>query len=188
MDKIIALDLDSTLFPLNEWLVLPALWANGFPDVTIDDVTAFDWEECLGRRAKEIAFSVYKNPNLYDGFALPAEAQQLLSDLRNRYDRVIVVTSPFAAHAGSKWNLCLRSGFAHKDIFMCGDKAMVNFDVLLDDRAETCQEVGPRRAVVFDRPWNQDLNSIYFRAYGLADAARAISQTLARQQWREIPA
>ncbi len=181
MDKIIALDLDSTLFPINEWLVLPTLRANGFPDVTIDDVTAFDWEECLGRRAKAVAFDVYNDPNLYDGLNLPAEAQQLLSDLRNRYDRVIVVTSPFPQHAGSKWNLCVRSGFAHKDIFMCGDKAMVNFDVLLDDRAETCAKIGPRRAVVFDRPWNQKLSPYFTRAFGLLDANKKIGQAVARQ-------
>jgi len=180
VNKIIALDLDSTLFPLNELVVLPALRAAGF-DVKMWDITTFDWEECLGPEVKKIAMSVYMRPDLYDGLELSDEAIRLLDSLRRRYSRVIMVTSPFQQHAGSKWAFCQRAGFAHKDIFMCGDKALVNFDVLLDDRAETCAKIGPRRAVIFDRPWNRDLSPYFTRAYSLEDAERKIGRAVARQ-------
>ena len=173
----IALDVDSVLFPINEWIVLPEM-RKTYPWITMGDITTFDWEKCVGSEAKKIAYSVYQRPDLYDGYELEPHIRTVVNQLRDTYDRVIAVSSPFQQHASSKWAYCQRAGFAHGDIVICGDKTLVKFDVLVDDRLSTCEAVGPDRAIIFDRPWNRAVSGdlSFERAYDWADVARKIAR------------
>ena len=74
MNRIIALDVDSVLFPINEEHVLPAL-RKVYPNVTLPDITTFDYADCLGKEAKRMAIEVFKPPDLYDGFRLETEVE-----------------------------------------------------------------------------------------------------------------
>jgi len=178
----IAIDVDSVLFPINDMVILPAFHAAGIRlgpsarPIVKEDITDFDYEKCLGPWAKVVAFQQFQRPDLYDGYTLGEYPRAVVDELRDTYDRVIAVTSPFWQHASSKWNYCLRAGFDHKDIVLCGDKSLVDFDVLLDDRPETIAQIGRDRAVVFDQPWNRfDPPGIhYVRAHGWGEVLEKI--------------
>jgi 5'(3')-deoxyribonucleotidase len=151
MSAVIAFDVDSVLFPINELCVLPYLRdAHGIL-MTKDQITAFDYGN---KTIQKWAYEVFRRSDLYDGHLPDPDALAVLTDLRKRH-RVIAVSSPFRGHASSKWAFCQRFGFDHEDIVLCGDKTLVGFDLLVDDRPRTLMEVGSRRALVFDQPWNR---------------------------------
>lgn len=177
MRSLIALDVDSVLVPINEIKVLPELRRH-WPNLTMPDISAFSYKECLGAEVQEVAYSVFRRPDLYDDVVLTPEATDALALLRSVHDRVIAVTSPFAEHASSKWRMLQRIGFAHGDIVLCGDKGLIDFDVLVDDRAETCEELGNDRCIVFDRPWNRFADLSFHRAYGWPDVPRKVARLL----------
>ena len=150
---IVAIDVDSVLFPINEEILIPE-WARHGLEVELEDITDFDYLKCLTKEHKRIAFAQFRRRYLYDGYNITEEIEESLSRMRGLY-RVIVVSSPFAQHAESKWKFCQRAGFDHTDIVLVGDKTLVDCDVLLDDRPSTLAEIGLLQGLVFDRPWNQ---------------------------------
>lgn len=186
-EKIVGIDVDSVLFPIQELVVIPA-WVDAGLGGCMQDIVAFDYKACpnLTKAHEDVAFDQFRRFDLYDGHRPTTEARDALKELRSLY-RVVVVTSPFAEHATSKWAYCQRAGFDHKDIVLCGDKGLVGIDVLVDDRAETALQLGKDRVVVFDRPWNRDLYGSmqddrghpFARAYGWEDVCRKVARLLA---------
>jgi 5'(3')-deoxyribonucleotidase len=168
----IGIDVDSVLFPINELVVLPYLHSFGY-SIELEDITAFDYGD---PEIKRLAFECFMREDLYDGHRPSELARQVLARLRE-HNRVIAVSSPFASHAGSKWAYCMRAGFKHSDIVLCGDKTLVDMDALVDDKAETVLELGNRRAVVFDRPWNKTVRGIP-RARGWSEVIPALRKVL----------
>jgi 5'(3')-deoxyribonucleotidase len=156
MKPIIAFDVDSVLFPVNHIAVLPALSDYFGRQVEHEEITAFDYRECFPGE---------------DGEA--ARAIDALGILRTTY-RVIAVSTPFTEHASSKWAYCLRAGFDHSDIVLCGDKTLVDFDLLFDDRADTIEAVGPERGRIFDQPWNRHLPDSYPRVRNWTQVLSAV--------------
>lgn len=167
--RTIGIDVDSVLFPINELVVLPYLRTFGY-DMELEDIYAFDYGD---PEIKRLAFECFKRTDLYDGYTPEDDAMMALEMLR-QYNRVIAVSSPFAQHASSKWAYCQRSGFQHEDIVLCGDKSLVNMDALVDDRVDTALELGSRRVVIFDRPWNDDLLG-FSRAFGWRQVIPALN-------------
>ena len=180
MSKLIAIDCDSVLFPLNELAVLPVLSDHFNREVRKDEITDWHYTE-LGREARNLAFEQFRRPDLYDGYRLEKimpGAAKVLADLRE-YHRVIAVSSPVEEHACSKWRFLRRCGFSHQDIVLTGDKRLVDFDVLLDDGPTYCLDIGPAHALVFDQPWNRaDELQDFVRAYGWDDVPRKLDRLL----------
>jgi 5'(3')-deoxyribonucleotidase len=174
--RTIAIDCDSVLFPINEVAVLPYMSAALGREVSRNEIT--DWTYGAIEDGFKHAKVIFTRPNLYDGYDLSITegAVDGLAALRATYDRVIAVSAPFWQHASSKWAYLLRCGFHHDDIFLCADKASVRFDVLVDDAPHTCVEIGANRVVVFDQPWNRDLDLTYPRAYGWEDVPRKVAR------------
>ncbi len=172
----IAIDVDSVLFPINELVILPLLSARLGREVSKDEITSWAYGEIEG--GKEIAYEAFRRSSLYDPYdlSMTPHASKELGVLRKRYKRVLAVSSPFAGHATSKWRYIQRCGFEHNDIVLCGDKSLVDFDVLVDDRPDTALEMGPGRVVVFDQPWNRDVPLEYERAYNWADVPRKVAR------------
>lgn len=185
-EYIIGIDVDSVLFPITEEVIIPA-WREAGLDGCMQDIVDFDYLQCpnLSRAHKAVAFEQFRRFDLYDGHRPSRTARAVLDTLREQY-RVVAVTTPFAEHATSKWQFCLRAGFHHRDIVLCGDKELAGVDLLLDDRAETAQQLGVDRVVVFDRPWNRDLYGSmtddmgrpFHRAYGWDDVSRKVARLL----------
>lgn len=174
---VIAIDIDSVLFPINERVILPAFAAAGLPLVQLADITDFDYAKCLGNEYRMEAFSQFRRADLYDNELPPVSAQNALRVLRRTYEKVICVSSPFAQHASSKWRFAQRAGFSHEEIVLAGDKSLVYSDVLVDDRAETALELGPDEVVLFDRPWNRGPGmEVFTRAYGWDDVTRKVAR------------
>jgi 5'(3')-deoxyribonucleotidase len=153
----VAVDCDGVLVAVNPLIV--AEWqAAGLP-YTYEDITAFDYEACVGREAKDLAFGVFRRPDLYDKLKPEPGALMGLRDLR-KFARVIAVSNAMPEHAGSKLRFLLRTGFSHRDIFLAADKASVCANLLIDDRASTLYH-WPRERIVFDRPWNRSWDIPY---------------------------
>ena len=171
MLKTIAFDIDSVLFPVNDLAVLPALSEHFGRTVSKEEITDFDFRKCFGGgnkavAAQAVAFEQFRRSDLYDGHQLSIEQDRTLRVLRMAGHRVLAVSSPFREHASSKWSYCQRAGFDHEDIVLCGDKRLVRFDLLIDDRPDTIQQIGPERSLVFDQPWNTLLHSRFGRVMG----------------------
>jgi 5'(3')-deoxyribonucleotidase len=173
----IAIDCDSVLFPINELVVLPLLSAHLGREVEKDEITSWSYGDIPD--GKRIAYEAFKQTGLYDGFGPDKETAEKLALLRALYQRVIAISAPFAQHASSKWSYLRRCGFEHEDIFLCADKGMVRWDVLVDDAPKYAQTLGPGRVVVFDQPWNR-LPSLsdHQRAYGWSDVQRKVAGLL----------
>lgn len=173
----IAVDVDSVLFPINELVILPLLSARLGREVLKREITSWDYGDIDG--GKEVAYEVFKRPNLYDGYDLRVTpgADVVLDFLRFEYDRVIAVSTPFQQHASSKWAYIERCGFDFGDIFLTGDKASVKFDVLVDDAPHTAQLLGAGQVVIFDQPWNRgDELRFFHRAFGWGDVTRKVAR------------
>jgi 5'(3')-deoxyribonucleotidase len=169
MPKTLALDVDSVLFPINELVVLPLMSARLGRTVAKSEITDWDYSAIPG--GKEIAYSAFRRPSLYDPYTT-SDTPGLgpaLKRLRAMF-RVIAVSSPFAGHATSKWRYLQRLGFDHADIVLTGDKRLVGFDLLVDDAPKYLLDLSPERALVFDQPWNGVEELVeYERAYGWED-------------------
>ena len=173
MLKTIAFDIDSVLFPVNELAVLPALSEHFGRTVSEDEITDFDYRKCwpnepqaVANAAQRVAFEQFRRPDLYDGYKISDTQRDTLDVLRAAGYRVLAVSSPFREHASSKWAYCQRADFYHKDIVLCGDKSLVRFDLLIDDRPDTIRMIGPERSLVFDQPWNTRLPTRFGRVMG----------------------
>jgi 5'(3')-deoxyribonucleotidase len=171
--RIIAFDMDSVLFDINQEVILPALEMDGYRH-ELEEIWDFDYARCLGLEQKRIAYREFARRDLYDGHSVSEEAMLTLEILRRNRNRVLAISSPFAGHASSKWSFLLRAGFQHKDIVLCGDKALVEYDVLIDDAPKYLRQVGNRRAIVFDQPWNRQLKG-FVRAEGWWQVPAALS-------------
>jgi 5'(3')-deoxyribonucleotidase len=171
---IIGIDVDGVLAPIH--LLIDELWAEHGLDIAHEpDVTDFDYELCVGKKAKELAYGVFRRRQLYDNMNPDLGAVEALNLFREDH-RVIAVTTPFAEHASSKWSFCQRAGFAHNDIFLCGDKHfLTQLDVLVDDKAETLIEA-PFAGILFDQPWNRWLRHHPRRARGWGDVMRFVRE------------
>jgi len=178
--SLIAIDCDSVLFPINELVILPLLESRLGRPVSKQEITDWDYSAIPG--AKEIAYEAFKRPNLYDQYRLGAvnpDARDGLAILRETYERVIAISSPMTDHASSKWRFLKRCGFAHTDIVLCGDKRLVDFDVLLDDGPQYCLDFSRDHVVVFDQPWNRlDELQDYERAYSWEDVPRKVARLI----------
>ena len=174
--SILALDIDSVMFPINEELILPALRRAGMP-YEMKDITDFDYRKCLGQFARDVAYNQFKRHDLYDYSVLQAPVRTALKLLRAEYT-VLAVSSPFQQHASSKWDFMRREGFSDQEIVLCGNKALVDVDLLIDDRPNTCRMVGHSRCVVFDQPWNQNVSEYFERVYNWEDVPEMVARFL----------
>ena len=179
--RTVALDVDSVLFPINELQVLPYMeQVLGYP-VDKSEVTTWTFGDIP--RGRELALAVFTRPDLYDGFTVkhtPGLADALAL-LRSQY-RVLAVSAPFAEHATSKWHYLRRLGFTDDRIVLTGDKGLVDFDVLVDDKPLTAEVLGPSRVVVFDQPWNRvDDLQLHHRAYNWDDVPRKVARLVAQR-------
>lgn len=171
---IIGIDVDGVLAPIHK--KIDEVWkAAGLTCRHEPDVTDFNYSVCVGETAKELAYDVFRWEDLYDDMSPDVGAKRALAHFRENH-RVVAVTSPFAQHASSKWSYCQRAGFAHSDIFLCGDKHfLTQLDVLVDDKAETLIEA-PFKGILFDQPWNRWLRGHPRRAKGWGDVMHFVSE------------
>ena len=177
-EPTIAVDVDSVMFPVNELVVLPSLRMQGFR-VELEDIIDFDYHACLTASEARAAMRCLKSATLYDGWNLTQAEAATLKRLRHM-GRVIAATSPFVQHASSKWSYCHRAGFAHSDIAMIGDKTLLKFDVLVDDRPDTLMALPSETVIVFDRPWNRDVTG-RLRVEKFSEIPEAVALLLERR-------
>jgi 5'(3')-deoxyribonucleotidase len=174
---VIAIDVDSVMFPVNELVVLPALRHQGW-DYQLADLTTFGYEYCLGSAAARQAYACLRSPTLYDGWGLTNAEDSTVRRLREM-GRVIAVSTPMVQHIASKWAYCERAGFAPGDIVLTGDKGLVTFDVLIDDRPDTIMSLPEEQTIVFDRPWNREVQG-RMRVHKFTDIPEAVEMLLER--------
>lgn len=177
----VALDMDGCLVDFNP-VILDRLREEGVGDFEYDDVTRFQYKDCLGPEADDVAWEIIKSEDLYDELDPEPGALEAVEHLRGMVGRVIVVSSPVEGHAGSKIRWLLRHGFDRKDVVLASDKALAGAkaDVLLDDAIHNL-EAFPGRVIVMDRPWNRHLEGDFPRAEGWRDVPRLVRETLRQE-------
>jgi 5'(3')-deoxyribonucleotidase len=170
---IIGIDVDGVLAMVHK--AVDKAWATAELPFTHDkDVLDYDYDKCVGKVAKRLAYEVFAIPTLYDNMAVDRSAASALRELRANH-RVVAVTAPLAEHAGSKLRFCQRAGFDLHDTFLCHDKHLLELDVLVDDRAETLIEP-PFVGILFDQPWNRWCHRHPRRAFNWNDVTRMIKE------------
>ena len=151
----VALDMDGVMVDWSQRAV-NAINEELGTNYLVSDIRHFNYAESFGKPARKIVYEkVLSDPHLYDDIDPEPGFEVALEELRSKY-RVIAVTAPVVGHASSKLRWLHRHGFSHKDTFLCHDKKMVDFDVLVDDKLETFHELR-ERCILFFRPWNRSV-------------------------------
>ncbi len=150
--KIIYVDVDGVLTnPTAEFLSV--LNEKVKKDYTLDDLTAFDYRECLPEEHAEIMMELWGDRYLYDKREAEPEAVRALQEMR-KFARVIALSSPTIGHVDSKYKwLVGPMDFEIKDVIVATDKSLARGDVLVDDHIENLMGFSGGR-ICFTRPWN----------------------------------
>jgi len=131
-------------------------------DVTYDEVTSFEFSECVCTKAQNEA--VWKDLVSTPGFVLGLRelpyAMEGLAHLRGWADRVVCLTSPML---GGSWiaercQWLLNRGFAKRDIVIASDKSLVDGHALIDDaphNLEGWSEASGGFGVAIRAPYNR---------------------------------
>lgn len=150
--RTILLDIDGVFIDIHTPLLEAANREFGTA-YTLSSVTDFDFRKCLRREHGEWILKTYfQNPELYDDKEPDPSALRTVEYWRDHGYRVLAVSAPMDGHVQSKWRF-LRRFFPINDIYICGDKNLVQGDVLIDDAAHNLNE-WPGPIICFNKPWN----------------------------------
>ncbi len=174
-DGPILIDCDGVLIDHNAAFLQRVNKALG-TDFSFEEIHCFDYAECLGPSAKALIYEYWQADDLYDGLSPEPGALAALTELR-KLRRVCVVSTPFVGHIKSKYRWLSRF-FEPNDIYICHDKSLLKGCLLIDDAPHNlAASAWPWPAIVFDRPWNRDVNGIP-RAKDWIDVVRLAKHTL----------
>lgn len=154
---IVALDVDSVLVECNRRNIarLNKHFGTDFEYEEIDD---FEYSFLTDEQRDFIYEVCWNDPTQYDEIDLSPEWQAVIESLQDMGFRVIACSSPLEGHIKSKYRF-LKRYFDRADIYLCSDKSLVRADILVDDAPHNL-EAWPGYAIVYDRPWNQDVDAL----------------------------
>ena len=112
---------------------------------------------------------------------------------RERYQVVVVTAHP--AHCGRGLNFKYQWLERHapwidvNHMVVCRNKTQVSGDLLIDDKAETCEKfwAAGRAAILYPRPWNSN-GSLYHEGFEQMFAAWSLDQAVAEEYANSKPA
>lgn len=131
--------------------------------LTVEDIKTWDMTENLGPRSEAAIRSYMRYPELYrDLDPVEGAIDGVKSLIDDGHDVVIVTAVPRSAgisyHGKLEWLRRNMPYFDLANLISCHRKDLIRGDMLLDDgphNIEPFMKVG--HAVVFDRPWNKDV-------------------------------
>ena len=152
--KIIYIDVDAVLTnPTIDFL--SALNKQIGTNYVIEDLTTFEYINCLPKEHAEILLNMWKGSSLYDGREADLKALKALEDMRE-FARVVALSGPVIGHVDSKLQWLIKHcGFLKKDTVIAKDKSLLRGAVLIDDLIENLMEFDGER-ICFSQPWNTE--------------------------------
>ena len=173
---IIGVDVDSVLADLDRvWLA----WYNrDYNDnFTREQIKRWDFHLDLKPECGLKMYDYLKDYTLYDEVPVIEGALDGVLTLRNLGHRVVFITTTPIECSGRKYLWLKEHGFFNGSTYKNGgdfidyieasDKSLVRTDMLIDDNLHTIKAY-PWMGVLFDQPWNQDLDWSY-RVFGWKD-------------------
>lgn len=154
----IGIDLDSVLNELETpWLKW--IQENLKPDFTLQDWNVWAVQDLLGPRV----FEYLDLPGTFRNLPIVEGAQRGIQALKGAGHELFVVTacvdSPVLGHIIQDKLDWLKEHFPqipHHNVMFTSQKHLVDVELLIDDGPHNILAF-PRRGIIFDKPWNQDI-------------------------------
>jgi 5'(3')-deoxyribonucleotidase len=147
-------------------------------NVTNDDVKGWTIGDYLTKATRNELFEILKEPDFYESVSPLRGARDGVYRLLAQGHRIVYVTSCVEGTMDQKRDWLVRWGFLSSanrfsDFIAAYDKALVNVDVLFDDRLSTVEDF-PRDAVLINSPANVGYDTTRIRISGMKWAADAL--------------
>lgn len=123
-------------------------------DYRFEEITSFRYDFLTDEEREFIYEECWHDPHLYDDAEVTEAQEQAIKMLRD-LGRVVVVSSPLLGHIESKYRF-LQKHFKRENIVLASDKGLLDGDVLIDDGPHNLEPF-EGDTIVYDRPWNQDV-------------------------------
>lgn len=145
---------------------------------TNDDVKGWAIEKYLTKADRNRLYAILKEPDFYESVSPLRGARDGIYRLLSQGHRIVYVTSCTEGTMDQKRDWLVRWGFLtqenrFRDFIAAYDKALVNVDVLFDDRLSTVEDF-PRDAVLINTPANKDYETSRIRISGMQYANDAL--------------
>ncbi len=176
---MIVVDMDGVLVDTHAKVLSHIEFVTG-DKYTHEDITEYDYFQCLPEDAAKVALRAHTLVDFYDGLEPFPGAMEAVEALRS-LDRVVVASVPTQGHLDSKHDWLLDQGFDRKDILILGDKSVLCWggerSLIIEDHKATALDFElfnvNHSSIIMDRPWNQTgshpLRSNVHRAHQWAD-------------------
>lgn len=189
---VIAVDVDEVCADLlTEWIVVRYNRMAG-AHLTLADITAWDMKDVVPEEWVRRTYMILEDEDLYDGVKPFPGALEAINRLREQGHRVVFASSCVVGSYDAKVRWLIRNGFVPdsrtpKDVYLCGDKSLVNADILIDDGLHNL-DTFPGWRILVTRPHNA--NAIpkwkHWRVSSLADAANRIERYLKPKEQQSL--
>ena len=186
----IGVDIDSVLNNLSE-CALKMFNEHSGKNVCLEDLTSYDYYECLPKEDADYMISLFSNKELWDELEPIKDSQWGLQTLVNNGHQVLLATATSPVNFAWKveWIAKYYPFFDQKNIIRIMDKSLLNVDVLVDDCMDQLTKIICDR-IVLDYAWNRNeiKDKVYDinRAYSWKDIVNIIN-TIERknQKWEK---
>ena len=154
---IIACDMDSVLNNLTEKM-LEIYNAQSGKNIQIEDLTAYNFYDCLRKEDADGLIRSFKNKVLWDSLS-PIEGsrvglQKLLDDGHRVY--IVTATAPDNFAWKVNWMRKYFPFFNSDNIIRMKDKSLFKCDIMIDDCYDNLIKNKLCHKICFDYPWNRD--------------------------------
>jgi 5'-nucleotidase len=164
---LIGLDIDDTVADLVSSAWLPRynlLYRDSLtPKDTVDwDISKFVKKEC-GKKIYELL-----DNSLYDDVVPVFGAIRGIHALREQGHEIIYITSFCPSTSGRKFNWLKEFHLIDNphDYMECNRKTLLRIDILVDDKAETIENLYKTcTGILYERPWNKDSSAIRAKSW-----------------------
>lgn len=135
-------------------------------DFKKEDVTAFNFNDCLGKIKASKIYQEMARPGFCAELQAMKEALAVLKEVQELGHEIVFVTAPFPYSRTWSFDrvLWLKREFRDIDapVVLTDHKDLVAGDVLIDDKLANYNqfEAIGRRALLIDQPWNRKATSV----------------------------
>jgi 5'-nucleotidase len=141
------------------------------------DISKFVKPEC-GKKIYDLLIK-----NLYDDVLPIFGAIKGIHALREQGHQIVYITSFCPTTAGRKYDWLKEYHLIEnlREYMECNNKALVRIDILIDDRAETIQNLSKSTiGILYNRPWNVEAISHNLRARSWKDVLSFVNKINAK--------
>ena len=154
---IIACDMDSVLNNLTEKM-LEIYNAQSGKNIKMEDLTAYNFYDCLNREDADGLIKSFKNKALWDSLS-PIDGSRVgLQKLLDDGHRVYIVTATAPENFAWKvsWARKYFPFFNSDNIIRMQDKSLFKCDIMIDDYYDNLIKNKLCHKICLDYPWNRD--------------------------------